>query len=1443
MSFVLSALDPQKKITQYTVKKWDMAAGLPGNSVFAILQTGNGYLWVGTRDGLARFDGFDFELYNKERISQFKDNDIRALYEDQNDVLWIGTDSGGLIRYKAGEFFTYPAAGHKTLDKIKVISEDRWGNLWIGSSNAGLTCLRHGEFITYIDKEDSPGNEVRAILKDKKEDLWVTTETGIFKIVEPGVFRPYAQELSPYYKSVSLYDGDTGELWVGTGGKHLFRLKNGKLTSYGDEEGFTYPAINCLYKDRNKNLWIGTDGGGLTRLRDGVSSTLSGKDGLGSDYVYSIYEDREENLWVGTLHGGLFRISDSKFTTYYEREGLVHNEIHCVYESAAGDLWVGSKEGLNLLKKGPDGTFSTELSISDELLYSSVPLSGKNFVFLRNFSKKEEIISSTFMDREPAPASVTCLFEDRDGSLWIGTYGGLHLFKDGKIAGILTEKEGLSDNRITCMQGDSRGNIWVGTEAGLNRFSRHKGELTIFTTKDGLTDNFIKFVFEDSRGRLWAGTKTGLDTFKDGVFAASNPAARLEKKPFHCAYEDGLGTIWFGSGGGLFRLRGGEFKLYTVQDGLKDNYVYSILEDERGYLWLAGRKEISRIEKKELADFAVGKTHRVSPRSYNEKDGMKSSWWNGPGCKTRDGRLWFPTSMGVAVTDPNREEKKAAPTPIINRLIIDGEPVNTRDGAVEKKPLEIAPGKRRFEFYYTGMVFVNPRRIGFKIKLAGYDSDWVDMGSRRSTAYTGLSPGLYTFQVKAADAEGVWPPDSVSFSFYLRPYFSQTLWFYFLVFLSVVLTAFFSYRLRIRQLRTREKKLGRLVQQRTKDLEERNLDLDLARRNIEQSKDLIEAKSLQLESQTVQLREQSEKLLEMDKVKSRFFANISHEFRTPLTLIMGPLQQMLSSSDEKQQKKLNLMLRNAQRLLGLIDQLLALSKFESGKVQLHAVRQNIIPLLKGAVANFEPLADQNELELEFRAGEEDIELYVDAGKIEDVIYNLLINAVKFTPAGGKITVTAERIEASEEDGRAPGLSCKEKENNKKFCGGAGGGFSKEPPARRRQAGSLRISVRDTGPGIPKEQLSFIFDRFYQAEEINEQRQAGAGIGLALVKELVQLHHGKIDVYSWEGRGTEFVISLPLGEAHLAADEIVEPGEAQSLASGGQGRFLKKLPLDPAKTFVDFTGEDPDRETKEIPAKPFPSVSSVLSVAKKDIILIVEDSADMREYIRGAIEGFYDVLEAADGREGLQKARETIPDLIISDIMMPEVDGYELCRTLKNDVKTSHIPIILLTAKASEESVITGLETGADDYVTKPFSAKILTARIKNLIDLRRRLHMNIGREMTLQPAEIEVSALDKEFLKELRQVIDKNLADTEFNVEQLAKELYMDRSTVYRKVYALTGETPTDFIRTCRLKRAAELLQDNSGTVLEIAFEVGFSSANYFTKCFKAKFGRLPSEF
>lgn len=1286
-----------------------MESGLPGNCVYTVRQTRDGFLWIGTRDGLVRFDGLNFQLYSGREAPQLESNQIRALCEDRDGSLWIGTDTGGLVRYKDGEFTRF--SDRQTISKISSIEEDRWGNIWIGSFTGGLTRLENGTFTTYTTAEGLPGNQVVSIYKDTGGDLWVTTASGIVNMREPGVFQVYVSpEELPYYITASLYNLEAGDFWIGTGANGLFRGKGHQYKNYGSASGLPHPIVTYLYQDRQDTLWIGTDGGGLTRLSHGEMSTLAGGRELDCGSVSTIYEDREGSLWVGTLDCGLYQLRDTNFITYTTHDGLLHDSANCSYSDLSGDLWVGTNDGLNMLtlKEGEAGKTATFSTIGAKRLN----------------------------------APVTSILEKSPGNYLIGTWEGLYFLKEGRSSN-LTRQNGLSDNRVKCLCMDKQGNTWIGTQNGLNRLSRDK-TINIYTTEHGLPGNIVNFIYQSRNGVLLAGTANGLVSFKNGEIVPFSPIAGLEKFHFRCIYEEPGGVLWFGTHSGLIRSDGEKSTLYNLSSGLTGNYIYTILEDQNGYLWLGGRNGVSRVRKKELDEFAEGKITRIHPHSYNEKDGMLSRWCTGPAGETPDGRFWFPTSRGVASIDPNKSVVNTVSPPLmIGKIIVDGEQVQVKP--FKDSILEINPGIKRLEFYYTAVSFINPADIRFKLLLEGYDRNWVDMGASRSTTYTGLSPGNYTFKLMARNPPGVWEEKGISLSLYLKPYYYQTTWFYIFAVIFILLMVVFFHKLRVRRLKVRQRELKEMV-----------------------------------ESRTMQLAEQSEKLKEVDRVKSRFFANISHEFRTPLTLIIGPLEEKLAKCrDEEDKHQLNLMLRNSRRLLTLINQLLDLSKFDSGKMELKAVRQDIIPFLKGLLFSFDSMVRLRELALKFHAVEEEIHIYFDASKLENAILNLLINAIKFTPPGGEITLSLKT-------------------------------------ARKPYPGYLDISVRDTGIGIPAGELGHIFDRFHQGEH----NHRGTGIGLALAKEMVTLHHGEITARSQKGKGSEFIIRLPLGNKHLKTDEMSQlpPGQPE-----------------------------PVNKQETILPEPVSKVEAVKSESKKgdnrDIILVVEDNADVRDYIRGPLLAGYRVVEAVDGEEGVQKAKEIIPDLIISDIMMPGIDGTQLCRELKSHIDTSHIPIILLTARAGEEHVVEGLETGADDYITKPFNTKILLARIENLIRQRLRLQESMRQRMSLQPVTVSLSKVDEEFVKELQEAIEKNISDSQLNVKKLGEILYMSHTSLYRKIQALTGESPVEFIRSYRLKRAAEMIRSGSGSVTEISEEVGFSSPAYFSRRFKEKFNQSPSEY
>jgi signal transduction histidine kinase/DNA-binding response OmpR family regulator len=643
--------------------------------------------------------------------------------------------------------------------------------------------------------------------------------------------------------------------------------------------------------------------------------------------------------------------------------------------------------------------------------------------------------------------------------------------------------------------------------------------------------------------------------------------------------------------------------------------------------------------------------------------------------------------------------------------------------------------------------FGEPEKNQYKYLLENFDDDWIDAGSQRNATYTNLNAGEYVFRVTACNRDGIWNEEGASLKIIIPPPFWASWWAYSLY----VMFAF-----------------GLLYGVRRYELNRTHL-------------------KNQVKLDEVKLKEREE----TDKMKSRFFANISHEFRTPLTLILGPTEKILSkSADDETQKQLSLVKRSANRLLGLINQLLDLSKLEEGKLELRTSKSNIVPFIKGLTMSFESIAERKDITLKVKNSSDEIEMYFDKEKMTKIMTNLLSNAFKFTPRDGQITVSLTETNTNTVD----------------------------------------IKIRDSGIGISEEELSKLFDRFYQVDSSFTREQEGTGIGLALTKELVELHRGIISVDSKLGSWTEFTVTLPVGRKHLKDEEIIEENVILSPAKSG---------INSAKNLLEINEIDPSHFDK-------------LSVTENDddvnedrnILLVVEDNYDVREFIKDSLGNEFQIEEASNGEQGVRKAEQIIPDLIISDVMMPKMDGNELTKTLKNDEKTSHIPIILLTAKSEQESRLEGLETGADDYLTKPFDAKELQIRIKNLISIRRKLQekFSTGDYVPVKRSdEKKLSNLEEQFMCKVMEVIKNHLSEEEFSIEQFGKEVGMDRVQLHRKLKALSGKSPSNYLRSVRLVRARKMIEEQKGNISEIAYSVGFSSPQYFTRCFREEFGYPPS--
>ncbi len=1194
-------LNPSKLLTQYVHDQWMTDDGLPQSTVNTITQTPDGYLWLGTEEGLARFDGQAFTVYDGTNTAAFeRSHAVKQLYVDQKGGLWIATRGGGLIRLYDKQFSSYGEQEGWPSAPVSAIYQDQSEGLWIGTYGSGLYYHQRDTTSRFSTDEGLASPFVTDLAGDIEGQLWIGTDEGVHRYAGG---RMYTRRNGPDDHVNVLYGGSSAALWIGTR-TGLHRIDPTRPDAAYQEIAVSAPVLS-LHQDRERTLWMGLDGQGLGRLRRGRLETFPDDHILAHARIFALFEDREGNLWIGTEGHGLHRIRDGKFTLYTTAENLSNDMVLSVSEGSDGSMWIGTEGGgLNRLKDGRITTYTTEDGLPSDRIAS--------------------------------------VYGDRRGGVWIGTLGGgLSRWAAGEIT-TYTVKDGLPSNAVFAIYEDADEQLWIGTDAGLAMYDGSK--VVTYTRDDGLSSNLITAVLQDRRGDLWAGTYDGgLNRLRDDAFTSYDEADGLGSNLVLTLHEDVDGVLWIGTyEGGLTRLKQGEFTTFTTREGLFSDNIYQILEDGQQNLWMTSNKGIFSVEKGQLTALADDRIDTLHPVSYGRADGLMNAELNGgsqpAGWRSRDGRLWFPTIHGVAVADPDDIRRNGlAPPVVIEQILADRVEVSLR-----KSP-HLAPGKRKLEFHYAALSLVAPEKVRYRYKLEGFDEDWVDAGLQRAATYTNLPPGEYTFRVTATNNDGVWNEEGASVRFHLKPFFYQTPLFWLLLAFAFCVAAVMGHRLRIRHLRARQRELEVVVAARTKDLKT--------------AKDRIE--------------EQADKLRDLDRFKTQFFANVSHEFRTPLTMIVGPLENLLSgtfgTTSSEVQRQMQIMLRNALRLMRLINQLLDLSKLEEGKMTLRTRTRNFVAFLEGIVVSCTAFAEKKNIALEFIPSSEHLEMWFEPDKLEKVFFNLLSNASKFTPEGGSITVVV----------------------------------SEKPGMPAMPEGAVEVRVRDSGTGIPAEELSRIFDRFHQVDGSNTRRHEGTGIGLAFARELVLLHHGTIEVESEVGAGTEFVITLPLGSAHLGPEEMDRSPDGESAVDRGGITEL-------ASAAFDFIHEHEA-----------PSVEDVTVSRDAPTLLVVEDNKDVREYVTSLLAGDYRVESAGDGKEGLEMAAAIVPDLIISDVMMPKMDGNELCRRIKTSPALNHIPVLLLTARATQETKIEGLEVGADDYVAKPFNAQELRVRIRNLLQIRR----------------------------------------------------------------------------------------------------------------------------
>jgi len=755
------ALDPHRPLTQYGHDVWRMAEGLPQNAVLSVVQSRDGYLWLGTTSGLVRFDGVRFTVFDKANTEALGHNQISALFEDRDGTLWIGTFGGGLTKLQDGRFTTYTTRDGLSHDVVKAIRQDREGGLWIATLGHGVNRFQDGRFSVYTTANGLPHDDVFSVAPSHDGGVWIATGGGLAHFRD-GRFTTYTtHDGLPSNRVVSVYEDGKGSLWAGTRDRGLVRLRDGRFSVYTVADGLSSDAVFSIHEDRAGALWFATKDHGLNRLYDGRFSAYTTKEGLSSDVVYSVVEDREGSLWIGTFGGGVNRLRDARFTVFTTRNGLPNDHVRSVFEDAEGQVWMATfGGGLGLLKDGRFATISRRDGLPQDRLY--------------------------------------CVLRDRRGDLWIGTDGAGLVRRHGGRFTRYTTRDGLAHDNVRALYEDRQGSLWVGTSGGLSRF--RDGRFTTYTTADGLSSDAVHAILQDRTGAIWLGTwGGGLNRLQNGIFTTFSRRDGIPNDFILSFYEDREGSLWIGTlGGGLVRGREGRFRAYTTKEGLLEDMVYQVLEDGRGYLWISCNKGVFRVKKSDLDELDRGQLRSVRSVSFGIADGMPSGECaNGSqplGGKGRDGRLWIPTQGGVVVVDPDHLETNQSPPPVvIEELLVDRRPV-----ALEGQ-LSLPPSDGDLEFHYTGLSFLVPGKVLFKYKLEGFNGDWVDAGPRRVAAYTNIPPGRYRFRVIAANADGVWNETGASFAFRLRPHFHQTWWFYGLVAATLALAGLGLHRVRVRQ--------------------------------------------------------------------------------------------------------------------------------------------------------------------------------------------------------------------------------------------------------------------------------------------------------------------------------------------------------------------------------------------------------------------------------------------------------------------------------------------------------------------------------------------------------------------------------------------------------------------------------------------------------------------
>ncbi|MDN5216896.1 two-component regulator propeller domain-containing protein [Fulvivirgaceae bacterium BMA12] len=1324
---------------QYNLRQLSVNDGLSHSDIKTIVQDTAGFIWLGTNNGLDRFDGYKFSVFKHdfEDSLSIPDNRINVLFCDAKNRIWVGSEN--FLSYYdplTGHFFEVPL-GKGVQDMIMCITEDDQHNLWYLTTEGSISKIEMHDGNYHVTGISLPFKSRASTILTFGAEIWIgSVDDGLWRFDRKTKAISKIQN-SPFNAVFSTELLADNTILVAT------NLGLYKITS-NLEINKIFPwtiswenPVSDIVVDYKEDIWISIFNGGVKRLskdEDGhymIVNSFSTQNQLSTNRVNAMLIDSFDVLWIETSGGGIHFIDlrEKPFATINtSNANLPDNYITAIYEND-NNLWIGTRNGMVRTDKA-DNTLITR-----------------------------------------PKGHISCFYEDHLGQFWVGTrFQGLYLFQND----ILTRefKKGaeqqLSSDQIIGISQDNFGRLWVATfDRGVTLIDINSGKvLDHLDTDNHLPTNNLTYVYADPQNPhvIWIGSRdSGLlkvsvpeisQVHVDAYKFNSSDASSISSNYIWPILRSSRKVLWVGTiGGGLNRcIETPEeivFERFTENDGLPDNDVESILEDNAGNLWIGGRG---------LVQFMPDNKKFVT---YDVNDGLQSNSFKiGAAFKNEQGLLYFGGINGLnhfypeAITsNPHKPRVIFDDLKILNRSVKVGKLINGRVLLPKKlnylESITLKAIENEFTIDLVGLHYSNPGKNKYAYKLEGYNQDWIylNTGQRRAT-FANLKARTYRFIAKVSNNDGKWSKSRSLVITILPPWWAT--WWAFVGYGLVIFGLLYLYRF-------------------------------LMNHQAALKHELL----------------MSEKETDLNKEKIKFFTNISHEIRTPLTLIRAPLEEIIEDGIKADSfsEKLNLIQKNVNRLLGLTNQLLDFRKMDSGNMVLKAAPGNIVNFAKEIFLVFQGIAKERSIKFNFHSKTHQIKLIYDRDQFEIVLTNLISNALKYTKENGQVNFFLEAVGSDETAAQYKQIQNK----------------------RLLVDNYLQITIKDNGLGMSQEQVDKVFDRFYQARNHDTLSIQGTGIGLSLVKGIVELHGGEIAVESVMGEGSVFTLKIPFGHDHLKKEDLIK----------------------------GFKDSEALMEYNKLEVTSEAEIKNMLpgNLAFKPCVLIVEDNKDVADYLTDHLRLYYKIINAKNGLEGLEKMAKHLPDLIISDVMMPEMDGLEMLSKIKDDPNLSFIPVILLTARTATVYEVEGLEIGAHDYITKPFNLKILKAKVSNILAARENFKTYYSEHIRLQPTTVQLPNAEQQFLDNLTKLVLENLTSEDFSVQMMVREMGMSQSACYKRIKELTGRSAVQFIRDIRLKRAAELLTSSEHTVSEVAYCVGINDMKYFRQKFKEQYGVNPSDY